>query len=194
MDKEDDYLNISNPYGGRLNNLQTRLIHQLLGSQFPGRLQAFKIDNYFMQIVRGDVTQDAVWSRKLAQRQEAFVDQKGFSFVINALVGGDFAEAVTAQCQKNLGDDRGRFYFPTTDLAKDLKTFEGRLKRQRPILVGHNQFMDLCFIYRTFFGQMPEKLEEFQREIKSLFPRIIDTKYMVTRGSHDMMPENGLEH
>lgn len=54
-------------------------------------------------------------------------------------------------------------------------------------------FLDLCFLYATFLGPLPETLDSFKEEIHKHFPRIIDTKYIVTLGEHDMMPAMNLE-
>jgi poly(A)-specific ribonuclease len=112
--------------------------------------------------------------------------------VIEALVGGNFAEEIDVEWL--VGDlDAASRKQALKDMKRNLATYEKKLKEHRPILVGHNQMLDLCFIYRTFFGPLPDKLEDFQRDIQFLFPRIADTKYMATRGGHDMLAENSLE-
>lgn len=78
-------------------------------------------------------------------------------------------------------------------LKQEIASYEEKLKKNRPILVGHNKFIDLFFIYRTFIGPLPGELEDFQQHIHYLFPRIVDTKYMVTRGGHDMLPDENLQ-
>lgn len=64
--------------------------------------------------------------------------------------------------------------------AENLKTtlaeYQAILKRKQPVVVGHNCFHDLCFLYDTFVGSLPESLEGFRRAISELFPRIVDTK------------------
>ena len=45
-------------------------------------------------------------------------------------------------------------------------------------LVGHNIFLDLVYLYACFFGDLPEKVEEFQSKMGILFPCVIDTKYL----------------
>jgi len=76
---------------------------------------------------------------------------------------------------------------------RKLLACEKKLQKRRPILVGHNQFTDLCFLYATFFGPLPVQLDDFRKHIQYLFPRVVDTKYMATRNGHDMRPEETLE-
>ncbi len=167
---------------------------QLLETNFPGRFVAFRTgEGSFLQIVENDEDQREMWSLKIADRQAACNKQNGFCWIIEALLGNDFADAITAECQKNVGGANAKIHFTTDDLAADLKAMEQRLKQRRPVLVGHNQFMDLCFLYSTFFCPLPESMDEFKENIQLLFPRMVDTKYMLTRGTHSMSSEDNLE-
>jgi len=66
------------------------------------------------------------------------------------------------------------------DIFTKFKTIEAKLKERRPVVIGHYQFHDLCFIYQTFLGTLPPTLDEFRHEIHRLFPRIVDTKYLTS--------------
>ena len=52
------------------------------------------------------------------------------------------------------------------------------LKTRRTVLVGHNLFIDLIYLFSTFFGVLPDRVEEFQQIIAQLFPLVFDTKYL----------------
>ena len=52
------------------------------------------------------------------------------------------------------------------------------LLRKGTILVGHNLFLDLVYLYACFFGPLPERVEDFQAAMGILFPLIVDTKYL----------------
>lgn len=71
-------------------------------------------------------------------------------------------------------------WFDLKQLASDFEILKTILKGRRTILVGHNMFLDLIYFYKCFFGALPAKVEDFQKEIHALFPMIIDTKYMAT--------------
>jgi poly(A)-specific ribonuclease len=74
-----------------------------------------------------------------------------------------------------------------------LQESEVRLKKKRPILLGHNMFHDLCFLHATFFGPLPDTLGEFDCTVHKLFPRIMDTKYILKRDDNETMPAKSLE-
>lgn len=74
-----------------------------------------------------------------------------------------------------------------------LQASEAKLKEKRPVLLGHNMFHDLCFLHATFFGPLPDTLDEFGRVMHGLFPRIIDTKHILKRDDNEMMPSKGLD-
>lgn len=105
---------------------------------------------------------------------------------MDALAGADFAQNIEPSwlpaylhnwgMAQVHGSNRSGF----TD-ASNMRQVEAILKAQSPIVVGHNLFHDLAFIYQTFFGQLPKALDEFLSAIHKLFPRIVDTKYMFTK-------------
>ncbi|KAL0777045.1 hypothetical protein CaCOL14_006563 [Colletotrichum acutatum] len=64
------------------------------------------------------------------------------------------------------------------EVADALKELEDFVRRYEPIIIGHNQFMDLLFLYNTFIDDLPDTLDEFRVKIHKLFPFIIDTKLL----------------
>jgi poly(A)-specific ribonuclease len=71
-------------------------------------------------------------------------------------------------------------------MHQELKKVQKALKAKRHVIVGHNLFMDLMFVYATFIGRLPSRVEEFQEKIHKLFPLVIDTKYLATHGAESM--------
>ncbi|OHE91221.1 hypothetical protein CORC01_13498 [Colletotrichum orchidophilum] len=63
-------------------------------------------------------------------------------------------------------------------VADALEKLETRLQTRRPVIVGHNQFMDLLFLYNTFIDDLPDTWEDFSAKIHELFPSILDTKLL----------------
>jgi poly(A)-specific ribonuclease len=53
--------------------------------------------------------------------------------------------------------------------------------------------LDLVYIYRTFIGELPDTVEEFQEKIHRLWPMIVDTKYMSTHNCGDINPVSSLD-
>ena len=68
-----------------------------------------------------------------------------------------------------------------------------RLQKRQPVLVGHNMFTDIVYLYRTFVGPLPDTLDEFCALLYGLFPKIIDTKYLATHAGGDLNASPTLE-
>ena len=52
------------------------------------------------------------------------------------------------------------------------------LLQQSPMIVGHNLFLDLIYLFACFFGPLPDLVEDFTANLAKLFPLIVDTKYV----------------
>ncbi|GIX63829.1 CAF1 family ribonuclease [Babesia caballi] len=50
--------------------------------------------------------------------------------------------------------------------------------RNEKILVGHNCFYDILHVYQTFYGDLPESVEEFRVHWTKKFRNTLDTKYI----------------
>ncbi|KAK4156738.1 ribonuclease H-like domain-containing protein [Chaetomidium leptoderma] len=139
------------------------------------------------------------WDGEYKQRHDSIVRQTGkqtpshtphlpgFRYVIEALVGGPFANAIDPELlmtddhhnNNNIQGDTNKKAAKLTQLRLNLRLYEQRLKKRRPVLIGHNPFLDLCFLHETFLRPLPPDAAAFRRAInKDFFPRIIDTKYL----------------
>lgn len=110
---------------------------------------------------------------------------------MEALMGYNFADGIPA---KLLIDKKaGNRTVAIMQMTERLKSLESKLADQQPILVGHNSLYDLCFIYHSFVGPLPNTVEEFATDMHHFFPRIVDTKYLGRRpGSHSMLANDNL--
>ncbi len=88
-------------------------------------------------------------------------------------------------------NESGQPAFVDVDVIK--KEILKLLKNKTHILVGHNLFGDLIFLYKTFFGNLPVTVMEFTNCISSLFPTVLDTKYMATHDGDAMQPNQSLK-
>ena len=60
--------------------------------------------------------------------------------------------------------------------------------------MGHNLFIDLVYFFACFIGRLPDRVEMFQDAMHSLFPIIIDTKYLATHDNDNSpMSRSSLE-
>ncbi|KAK2879521.1 hypothetical protein FQN49_000795 [Arthroderma sp. PD_2] len=185
-DPKDSYLNIPRPAGittanrlpRELDNYQKRLVHQIIKSEFPGYVTMGK--KSFVQIIPYDKEREAkIAEKKLLRARSNIANQKGFSWVIEALTRGELS-----------GLDLRFFWRPDgmftvaegNKLTKESETIREKLKSGQPVLVGHNLFTDLVNFYKCFIGDLPELVDDFQQAIHELFPLVVDTKYMATHG------------
>lgn len=54
------------------------------------------------------------------------------------------------------------------------------LSQSKKLIVGHNMLTDTMQILRQFFSPLPENYDDFKSMTNSLFPNILDTKYMAS--------------
>jgi poly(A)-specific ribonuclease len=52
------------------------------------------------------------------------------------------------------------------------------LSKHGKLVVGHNMLIDMMQILKQFFGPLPDQYDDFKLMLNSLFPRLIDTKYI----------------
>jgi len=54
------------------------------------------------------------------------------------------------------------------------------LSKSQKLLIGHNMLTDVMQTLRHFFSPLPENYDDFKSMTHSIFPNILDTKYMAT--------------
>lgn len=181
-------LRLDNPYEGRFHRFQKRLVHQLVETRFSEHRAYSRNGSQYMEVIRRNPQADTEnHGHTLNRRTKAVARQTGFRHIWDALCGGNFAAAVDPELV--VGTD------PLLAIAlhRVLLTCEERLHARRPIIVGHNMLWDLCFLFKTFQGRLPDSVDEFQKLVNDKMPKIVDTKYLFTRGGHEMMPDQSLD-
>ncbi|EAN32959.1 CAF1 family ribonuclease family protein [Theileria parva strain Muguga] len=73
-----------------------------------------------------------------------------------------------------------------------LRTLFDTVSKNNKILVGHNCFYDILHIYQTFYGDLPENVEDFKKKWVQVFPTIFDTKY-ISEYYHQFTPHTTLK-
>lgn len=116
-------------------------------------------------------------------------DLLGLGWIIEALAGANLS-GINASwfCNDKNEDAERELKAKKAELAEVITV----LRCKNHIIVGHNLFMDLAFIYNTFCGTLPRSVKHFQEEIHELFPIVIDTKYLATHGNDAMNPRANL--
>ncbi|KAF7892109.1 hypothetical protein EAF00_008411 [Botryotinia globosa] len=188
------FVNVDNPKGP-LNGFQRRLVHQLVRSEFPQCRCFARLDGSFMQVEKIDHDREARFKiEQLKKFNQRIATQSGARFIFEALCGGDltgidpmWSYTHDENAQPNTVDSSHAAL--EAELAKVTK----KLKEKHHVIVGHNLFTDLCFLYKTFIGDLPAGVGDFQSQIHSLFPFVIDTKYLATYNSDAMKPRVNLK-
>ncbi|KAL6705488.1 hypothetical protein ACN47E_006753 [Coniothyrium glycines] len=172
------------PMTPTISRFEKRLVHQLVRAEFPDQVSIGRSN--CIKIIHLDLEREAENVRRTKNRvKEQIMRQTGFRWIFECLVnGGDFNRADPLF---HLRSNTGLALSGDSDDIKDRfdRACE-RLNSRQPVLVGHNMFTDIVYLYRTFVGQLPDTLQEFQTAIHDLFPRIIDTKYLATYAEGDL--------
>lgn len=193
LQPEPDFLNFAasssaqalHPERG-LNSFQRRLVHQYIQTEHPDLVTITRPG--FIQIVPYDrEREDAQQKSRARMFEEKLTRQIGLRWPIEAICGGDLS-AINSHS-----------FFTTQKarqekIAADFVQVREQLKGNSTVLAGHNLFLDLIYFYACFFGPLPDQVEDFQRTIHELFPRIIDTKYLATHNvEHPALARSSLE-
>lgn len=178
---------IDNTSGHRLNTLQRRLVHELLQDKFPALVAFSQGGGRVLEIVkRGAPLPDSIRARQRRQRSQAVRTQIGARILWDAICGQPFVLNIDSEA---VARDS---YVPLSQVKAELEQYERRLRNKSPILVGHNILMDLCFLQSNFVRPLPDSLQEFRAITRERLPRIVDTKYLFTRGGDEMSADYSL--
>ncbi|KAB8253040.1 39S mitochondrial ribosomal protein L46-domain-containing protein [Aspergillus flavus] len=126
----------------------------------------------------------------MARARERVWKQIGFRWIVEALSGGDLSH-LDPFCFGSIMNS-STVVEPQVSLHGFSEKLQQRLRTHRPVLVGHNLFTDVVYLYRCFFGPLPDKLEEFQAIVHHMFPILMDTKYMATHDCGSITPKSSL--
>lgn len=177
-------LKVYSPLGHRLNGLQKRLVHQLIQDRYPQFQAMSRQGGAYMEIIgAAGRTPD---SEMVLQRLRALSKQAGARILWDAICGRPFAGSIDTKIIA--GDDPVKFI----QLRTELNGYESRLRNRSPVVIGHNILTDLCFLHCKFVGHLPGSLQEFRSLTRERLPRIVDTKYLFTRGGSEMSPDYSL--
>lgn len=195
-----EYLNISGESAAlltdedmppELTRYEKRLVHQLVRNEYPHLVSLSK--RGFIQIIFLDQErEDRIAADRKREMNERIGRQKGFRWVIEALHGSDISNLDLRECAKDPVTGEAIF-FDMAEYKAQFHRAHNFMHRNPRVLVGHNCFLDLVYIYRTFIDDLPDTVEEFAECLHRLWPIIIDTKYMSTHNCSDISPVSSLE-
>lgn len=117
-------------------------------------------------------------AQKLEKLNNGIARQTGARWIIEALTQGNL-DAIQAKWFH--AQDASQEEIDAVTLS--LKKVKEKLAWKRHVIVGHNLFTDLGFLYATFFGPLPPQVTGFGKVINRLFPNVFDTKFLHTEGN-----------
>lgn len=166
-----------------ISRFEKRLVHQLVRAEFPELVSAPRAG--IIHIIHFDAVREAANTRKVKNRvKQQIATQSGFRWVIESFAQGDISSIDPFYFGRNTD---GIIISVDEDGIKNrLDRAAMRLKTKQPVLVGHNMFTDLVYLYQHFIGPLPSTLAEFQHTLHELFPSIVDTKYLATCDGGDL--------
>ncbi|KAL2753472.1 hypothetical protein ACRALDRAFT_1065232 [Sodiomyces alcalophilus JCM 7366] len=160
------------------NSLYQRIVRQLVYENYP-LCETFAFNsNHGMRVkIKDEAAEAERLKRRTRDLERALKKQVGLRIVVEALCGGKFADLVDPELVYNINSP-GASGQKSKKLQRKLRKWEKTLQMSRPVLVGHNLLYDLCFLYDTFIGSLPNTWSQFKDEVLDNFPRIIDTKVL----------------
>lgn len=187
VDKQEGYLNIPNKtqdnLGSKsipefLNRYQIRLVHQIIRNEFPKLATNGK--GHFIQIT--NLNEENKTSEKVLRDRHRENDVRKaieFRWLVDALIGADITKMPDDYFLSGIPSDV-RTDDDKTPFLNFVNDLQSKLKERRRILVGHNCFTDLVNFYKCFIGDLPDQVEDFQEAVHSIFPAVVDTKYLAS--------------
>ncbi|EED22830.1 CAF1 family ribonuclease, putative [Talaromyces stipitatus ATCC 10500] len=182
-----DYLHVPALNGHAFTRFEKRLIHQLVETEYPS-LTSIRSGESIKIVKYDEAKEHKKYEGKMSRVQQRLIDHRGFAWVIEALAGGDLSQ-MTSQMFEPLviGEGPDAEYHKTQIITK-LKARNGQIA-----IVGHNLFMDVTYLWQCFYGDLPDRVEDFAQLLHEKFPMLIDTKYIFTHDCGDMNPAATLE-
>ncbi|GBE60817.1 CAF1 family ribonuclease [Babesia ovata] len=181
--------------------LRIKELEQLVNNVPPGPpAAAIEFDLSSLTAEDRSVAEDVIgrikqWiSKGDADPLEIELDSAFQRLLMHTIIGQQFPEVYSHSARR--GDEKVIcIYKSQVELYKQQKlTLEAELSRidedigvrllfdeiskHGKILVGHNCFYDMLHIYQTFYGELPESVEDFRKRWTDKFRNTLDTKYI----------------
>lgn len=179
------------PVESELSRFERRLVHQLVRAEYQDLVTV--PSRGMIRIVKFDQErEDRIKAERLREAKERIDRQTGFRWVIEAMAGNPPYHMQARQFAASL--ETGEPIAVNLDeIDQKLRRARYLLSKKKTVLVGHNMFLDLIYLYNTFIGPLPDSVDDFINLIHEIFPLVIDTKYVATHNCGDINPRSSLE-
>lgn len=176
--------------GQGMNNFQKRLVHQLVRAEFPEYVTISR--GTFVQLLPLDREREDGFARaRKTAFEERLSRQIGLRWLVEGMTGGDLSALNPLGLITNPTDEP--VWINVAEVKETFAKTTERIAKNGTILVGHNVFTDLVNFFQCFFGELPDRVEDFQNRVHEVFPLVIDTKYMATADHIISHAKSGLE-
>jgi poly(A)-specific ribonuclease len=163
----------------KLSRFETRLVHQLVRAEFLDLSTRPSFGNVLVENL--DERREAAFlASKKEKVQKEIISLTGFRWLIEAMTGSDLAALDDISQFAHDPDTGAAIYFDHQHLKAKWDRVSVRLRNRPTVLVGHNLFTDLIYLFRAFIGPLPDTVQEHAKNIHALFPRVVDTKFLAT--------------
>jgi poly(A)-specific ribonuclease len=181
-----------NPGDADLSPFERRLVHQLVRADYPQLTTISRADA--VAVTYFDKHRDDRHKRLQTKRaSRKITSHVGFRWIIEALLGGNIGDIEAEPLILDFLGTAIEFGPDKAEVEKRLSRVMDKLAVRRPVLVGHNVFVDLIFIYQNFLQDLPGQVGQLQEIVHGDFPLIVDTKYMATHNCGVLNPASSLE-
>ncbi|OJD24508.1 hypothetical protein ACJ73_04129 [Blastomyces percursus] len=121
--------------------------------------------NTFVQIIPyNKQREEYIRIDKCRALRERIVQQMGFRWIVEGMVGGDLSAMDPSVFLPCVTDSAT---VDTNALSNYFDDSRSKLKSRQPVLVGHNLFTDLINFYKCFIGNLPDRIEDFKEAIQT---------------------------
>ncbi|PHH63963.1 hypothetical protein CDD81_5182 [Ophiocordyceps australis] len=192
--KMGSILELAEPRGGMLRKSTVTWLRQILQDEFPHCRCWTHHHGWVVKVTLRDAQRDQeVKQNEARDKRLALAKHYGLSWIFEALVGSS-----------SLKDNEEMVRITATMLVHHTQPWSESLEQKwrhvlaklcnkRSVLVGHNVVYDLAFIHAMMIGQLPQSLDDFGASIRALFPRVIDTKLLVSQTVDPDIVDQALE-
>ena len=191
-----DYLNIApeghekpNANSKGLNRYQKRLVHQLIRAEYPELVSISRAE--FIQVVKYDKTrEEGQVERKRRGLERTLMQQIGLRWVVEVICNNIRSVLPEKHWSPISSSHVIKDFIMSQPILNEAALSKGEatvqtLLQQTPMLVGHNLLLDLIYLLSSFFGPLPDRVEDFLETLATLFPLIVDTKYMADAANNN---------
>ena len=162
------------PLTPSISRFEKRLVHQLVRAEFPNLVSIGRADGIRIKLF--DAVREADNSQRIkAKVKDQIVRQTGFRWVFEALAHNGRVDP--ADPLRVLQTHTGMYMVTDADdIKRRYDRATERLKKRKPVLVGHNMFTDIVYLYRTFVGELPVSPSSPIIQMTCLYPRALFLK------------------